>query len=77
MREGQSIDIELAVMPKSAISPLLEVADVIIHTAGSQTRDRNKGKSDFRLDSKAIFQGVPKRLISTIEITKIVESNTT
>jgi hypothetical protein len=77
MRNNQSIDIELGVMPKSVISPMLEVADVIIHTAGSQTRDRNKGNLNMRLDYKAVFQSVDKKLKSTMEITKVVENKPT
>lgn len=62
--------IELAIMPKAAAASALEVADVIAHTVGSQTRRRHKS-GRIGQDFKAIFHEVDKRLVSFMEITGI------
>ncbi len=72
-RNNAQIEIELAVMPKAACAPALEVADFIIHTAGAQTRERNKGREDARADFEIIFCNVDARLTSFMEITKVQE----
>lgn len=64
--------IELGLMPKSACTPALEVADVIVHTAGGQTRQRNECASrGLRKDFVDVFQTVDKRLVSFAEITLV------
>lgn len=72
---NKEINIEIGLIPKSACMAAMEVADVIIHTAGGQTRSRIKGNKKFRPDFEKIFQSVDKRLISFMEITKVKYKN--
>lgn len=58
-------------MPKTEREPGLEVADFIIHTAGTQTRNRIRGNSKFRKDFELIFRQFDTRLVSFLELTKI------
>lgn len=68
--------VELGIIPKSACAAALEVADVIAHTAGGQTRHRNGSDSPLvRKDFKDIFQTVDRRLVSFMEITSAVQNN--
>jgi hypothetical protein len=78
LRSGDRyFSIELGVIPKSACVAALEVADVIAHTAGGQTRHRNRPDSPpVRKDFKDIFQTVDRRLVSFLEITAAVHKNT-
>jgi hypothetical protein len=55
--------------------PALEVADFIIHTAGAQTRSRIFDSDKVRKDFEIIFRNVDKRLVSFMEITKVIETN--
>ncbi len=71
-----NIEIELSLMPKSASMPALEVADFIIHTAGTQTKSRNSGNSKVRKDFEIIFRNVDSRLTSFKEIIKATEIQT-
>lgn len=77
LRSGdRDFSIELGVIPKSACAAALEVADVIAHTAGGQTRHRNRLDSPpVRKDFKDIFQTVDRRLVSFMEITSAVQNN--
>lgn len=69
----REFEIELGVIPKSACAAALEVADVIAHTAGGQTRHRNKDDSQpVRPDFKDIFQTIDRRFVSFAEITRAV-----
>ena len=70
-READEIKIELGLLPKSASMPALEVADFIIHTAGTQTRSRISGYEKPRKDFEIIFRNVDNRLVSFMEITSI------
>lgn len=74
-KNDQEIQIEIGLIPKSACIAAMEVADVIIHTAGGQTRSRISGNTNFRLDFKTIFQSVDKRLTSFMEITNVEYKN--
>jgi hypothetical protein len=68
--EHREFEIELGVIPKFTYAPALELADVIAHTAGCQTRHRNQCDSQpVRKDFKDIFQTVDRRLVSFDEIT--------
>jgi len=58
-------------MDKSAREPGLEVADFIIHTSGSQVRDRMAGKRHWRKDFDCIFHNIDQRLVSYIEIDNV------
>ena len=69
-RNSARIEIELGTIPKSACEPALEVADFIIHTAGTQTRQRNNRRTQVRKDFEIIFKNVDDRLVSFMEITK-------
>lgn len=71
-REGHEYELEFGVMPKSACMPALEVADVIAHTAGGQTKWRNgQDGRPVRRDFVDIFQTVDRRLVSFMEITSV------
>jgi len=73
--KDKEIKIEIGLVPKSACMAAMEVADVIIHTAGGQTRNRINGKKGFRPDFQKIFKDVDERLTSYMEITKIEYKN--
>jgi len=70
----QNIDIDLGLMPKAACNPALEIADLIIHTAGTQVRSRISGNKQFKKDFENIFRNVDERLVSFMEITKVNEA---
>jgi hypothetical protein len=70
-RNSKDIKIELGLIPKSASIPAMEVADIIIHTAGAQTKSRISGKKEVRKDFEIIFRNVDNRLVSFMEITRI------
>ena len=63
----KTVPIELALMPKAASMPALEVADFVIHTAGAQARAHLAGKP-IRKDFELVFQSVDKRLVAFIQI---------
>ena len=53
------VPIHLGIMPKWAGDEALEVADFIVHTAGTQARNWDTGDERLRLDFKAIFHANP------------------
>ncbi len=67
----REIEIQLGLIPKSSSVPAMEVADVIIHTAGAQTRIRISGKQEVRKDFEIIFRNVDNRFVSFSEITSV------
>ena len=69
--KSRTIPIELAIIDKSHCMPAMEVADVIIHTVGAQTRIRNENPTKLRPDFEIIFRNVDKRLTSFSEITGV------
>ncbi|CAG0964536.1 hypothetical protein FLAV_00887 [Flavobacteriales bacterium] len=69
----KTFDIELGLMPKKSCSPALEIADLIIHTAGRQTRHRLSGKTKFLPDFESVFKSIDNRLISFMELTRVVD----
>ena len=72
IRGDDRIKIELALMPKTTTMPALEVADFLIHTAGAQTRNRNKDPDQaVRKDYKIMFRDIDTRLVSGMEITRL------
>jgi len=72
IRGDDRIKIELALMPKTVTMPALEVADFLIHTAGTETRRRNeKPERAVLKDYKLMFRDVDPRLVSGMEITRI------
>jgi len=69
--EGNEVKIEIGLIPKSACIPAMEVADMIVHTAGTQTRHRLKGNKTPKPDFEKIFNSVPKFLTSFMEIQEV------
>lgn len=66
--DGTAIPVERRRMSKSLHEPGLEVADFVLHVAGSQTRDRMKGRANWRKDFDSVFHNIDKDLVSAIEI---------
>ena len=74
----QAIPIERYRMSKSDIEPGLEVADFIIHSAGTTIRDVQKGKLSKPLERKdfeCIFKNVDERLSSFMFIKEIARKH--
>ena len=69
--DGTAIPVEWRRMSKSLHEPGLEVADFVLHVAGSQTRDRLSGKTDWRKDFDSVFHNIDKDLVSAIEIDSV------
>lgn len=68
--------IQVGYLPKSANSPLLEVADFVIHAAGGQLRRRINGSPfPFRKDFESVFWSVPRHLVHTNELFAVSPSN--
>ena len=63
-QNSKEVEIELGLIPKAASLTAMEVADIIIHTAGNQTKSRMSGKKEVRKDFEIIFRNVDKRLVS-------------
>lgn len=70
VEDGNEYVIEVGTLPKKAAFPALEVADIIIHTAGRQVRHRFGGKADFLPDFESVFKTVDEKFISYMEFTK-------
>jgi len=51
--------------------PGLEVADFVLHVAGSQTRDRLNGRTNWRKDFDSVFHNIDPNLVSAIEIDEV------
>jgi hypothetical protein len=66
--DGGSIPVEWRRMSKSLHEPGLEVADFVLHVAGSQTRDRLNGGAFWRKDFDSVFHNIDQNLVSGIEI---------
>lgn len=58
---------------KEKVEPGMEVADFIIHTAGTQLRDRISKKNLKRKDFEVVFNGIDKKLSSCMFIEKITK----
>lgn len=72
-KRNEKINVELALMPKKSGFVGLELADLIIHTAGRQGNHYLKDKEFLLPDYKNVFQGVDKRLISFRQFGKVEE----
>lgn len=69
--EAGDIPVRGFLLPKSATAPGLEVADFVMHAAGTQTRNRLKGaREPTRKDFVAAFRTVDERLCSFLEVTQ-------
>ncbi len=71
-QNGREIKVEYGLIPKAASIPALEIADVIIHTAGVQTRNRIAGAAEVTKRYANIFRSVDERLVSFKEVTRVV-----
>lgn len=71
--EAYNLPVKFGRMPKDDAEPGLEVADFIMHAAGTQTRERLRQESNHvpRKDFEAVFASVDKRLTGFIELTKV------
>jgi hypothetical protein len=58
-RHGSRVSIEGCFMPKEAMEPGLEVADLIAHTAGRQRRHEVAGKPGHTPDFKQTYWHSP------------------
>lgn len=63
-------------LPKSANISFLEVADFVVHTAGSQVRHRIQRKGLMRKDFAAVFFSVDQRLSSYVELLSVRDIQT-
>lgn len=71
------IPIHYCKMSKSFQCPGLEIADVIIHTAGTCVRGKNQGRyktHSERLDFEAIFGGISQDYIQFIDVSECREN---
>lgn len=55
-RRGVRANVDGYFMPKSSMEPCLEVADLIVHTAGRQERQRRSGRGGFQPDFGEVYQ---------------------
>lgn len=73
-KNAQKVSITRCYMSKSEMEPGLEVADFVIHCAGTSVRDRLTGKRSKekeRPDFLCVFKGVDSKLSSFLEITRV------
>lgn len=68
VRGRRTITPELFLVPKGSGLAALEVADLVVHAAGAQTRAYVQGRRDVRRDFEAIFQTVDSYLSSYLMI---------
>lgn len=72
---GRPVSIDGYFMSKRSLEPGLEIADLIVHTAGRQERKRRTGADGFTLDFKAVFhRSHAKGLVHYMSISKIESS---
>jgi hypothetical protein len=75
---GRRVEVEGCFMPKGAKEPGLEVADLIVHTAGRQRRHEIAGKLGHTKDFQQTYwhSPIPPEFmaISAVEIAQGVES---
>jgi hypothetical protein len=58
---GRTIQFDGYFMPKAAMEPGLEIADLIAHTAGRHERQRHAGQAAFPPDFRNVFQRTEER----------------
>lgn len=77
--DGREIPVICCFAPKDMAEPGLEIADAIMHTSGTQTRNRLRDGSatPFRKDWICVWQSVRKQLVSFMEVTKVEETAAT
>lgn len=67
---GMTADIERYIARKG-VTPGLDIADFIMHAAGTQTKNRISGDNKYRQDFEAVFKKCAPELQYFLEITKI------
>ena len=68
--------IQVGHLSKQANSPLLEVADFVIHAAGGQLRRRLAGKPfPIRKDFESVFWSVPQQFVHLNELLAVKQTN--
>ena len=70
---GSPLPTTCFVMAKAAGQPALEVADFVMHAVGRQARYRATHGKGFLPDFAATFHGIDRRLVSFMEISRVVE----
>ena len=72
----KKIEIELCYMSKDSCFPALEVADLVVHTAGRQSKiwKKTPGK-ETEPDFNAVFKSIDSRLCSFLQIQRVENKN--
>jgi hypothetical protein len=75
---GRRVEVEGCFMPKAAMEPGLEVADLIVHTAGRQRRHEMAGRTGHTKDFQQIYwhSPIPPEFmaISAVDVAEGVEA---
>lgn len=73
---NQHIAIQVGHLSKQVNSPLLEVADFVIHAAGGQLRRQLSGKPfPLRRDFESVFWSVPQHFVHLNELIAVKQQN--
>ena len=74
VKDGDDILTQTHWMKKSVNAPGLEVADFVMHAVGRKMRSFEE-RQQFPLDFRSVFMEVPGRLISFMQIDKVIGSS--
>ena len=76
---GRPVEVGGYIMPKTSMEAGLEIADLIIHTAGKQQRrhgpNYGKGVLNFTPDFRAVFHSVDPSLVLYSSVSEMNEHN--